>query len=123
LPDAPDLATEILMRSGRSNKLPIGDPKADSYVPSLRIPDLRRAVAKLRPGQLVLMNRSAQQVVAALRSNPSLDPLDPLSRNKAIYGRWGIENWVLQHIDQRFELQPIYQDGQGFVVAELVPRR
>jgi hypothetical protein len=122
LPDAPDLATEILMRSGRSNLLPIGDPKADSYVPSLRIPDLQRAVAELRPGQIVLMNRTAQQVVATLVANPALDPLNPLSPNRTIYGRWGIENWVLQHIDQRFELRPIYQDGQGFVVAELVPR-
>jgi hypothetical protein len=123
LPDGPDLATEILMRSGRSNKLPIGDPKADSYVPSLRIPDLRRAVAKLQPGQIVLMNQTAQQVVATLRANPSVDPLNPLSPNRTIFGRWGIENWVLQRIDQRFELRSVYTDpATGFVVAQLVPR-
>ncbi len=36
---SPDLGTEIMMRSGRANKLPIGEPIEESFVASSRIPD------------------------------------------------------------------------------------
>ena len=38
----PDLATEILMRSGRSNQLPFSDPLEDSFVGSRNLPALRQ---------------------------------------------------------------------------------
>ena len=44
----PDLATEILVRSGRSNRLPIAYPWGDSFVAQERLPGLRDAVAGLR---------------------------------------------------------------------------
>ncbi len=121
-PDLPDLGTEILMRSGRYNLLPIGDPKADSYVPSLRMPDLRRAVAKLEPGQLILINRAAQLTVATVRANPSMDPLHPPFLSPT-FGYQAIERWLIAEVAKRFELRPVYTDrATGLVVAQLVSR-
>jgi hypothetical protein len=121
-PDAPDLGTEILMRSGRYNLLPIGDPKADSYVPSLRIPDLRRAVAKLEPGQLVLINRPAQLTVRTVRADPSMDPLHPPFLSPT-FGYWAIERWLIAEVARRFDFRPVFTDpATGLVVAQLVSR-
>jgi hypothetical protein len=117
LPASPDLATDILIRSGRANTLPLGDPKADGYVASSRLPDLRRAIAKLRPGDRLLMDRQAQLVIAALRAHRAIDPL-----TQPVFGYYPIEEWILRRIDARFRLRPIHAGKDGFVVAELARR-
>jgi hypothetical protein len=117
LPTVPDLGTEILMRSHRSNSMFIGDPKADSLVPSVFVPKLRKAVAALRPGDRLLTDGAGLLVAAALRRNPAIDPL-----HHPIAGGWQEEEWLLREIDRRFALRPLYRDPDGLVVAELSVR-
>ncbi len=117
LPETPDLATEILIRSGRANSLSIGDPKADGFVPSVWTNELTGEIARLRPGTRLLMSRTAQHVVAVLHADPSIDPL-----THTIDGAIPQEEWILSQLDRRFVLRPIAQDREGFVVAELVRR-
>src|SRR5205807_9968054 len=74
LPTVPDLGTEILIRSHRSNRLPIGDPKADGLVPSVWLPRIRAAVPGLRAGQRILLDQTALKIVRDLR-RPGVDPL------------------------------------------------
>ncbi len=56
LPAYPDLTIETLMRSGRSSPLYIGDPVDDSLVPSDWKAKLSAQVARLRPGQRLLVD-------------------------------------------------------------------
>ncbi|MDQ6810500.1 MAG: hypothetical protein M3Z95_01200 [Actinomycetota bacterium] len=117
LPGALDLSTEVLMRSKRANKLPLGDPKADSFVPSVWTPILRRAIAQLRPGDRLLVDPAALAALATLRAHPSINPLaTPLSFGNAL------DEWILQQIGNRFDVRPIHQEPAGLIVAELRAR-
>ncbi|MGI8557192.1 MAG: hypothetical protein ACR2ND_02600 [Solirubrobacteraceae bacterium] len=116
LPVSTDLGIETMMRSGRSNRLPVGDPIADSFVSSEQLPGLRRAIAKLRPGERALTEPTAIAQLAMFAANPSIDPLvnpAPLVNP--------LESWILQQIGKRFRLRPLQKQG-GLVVAELVRR-
>lgn len=117
LPATTDLSIEILIRSGRSSTLPLGDPKADSFVPSVALPALRRAVDKLRSGDRLLLDRVALQRAVTLAAEPTFDPSShtSLSFNP-------LEDWVLQRIGERFTLRELVRGGAGFVVAQLAPK-
>jgi hypothetical protein len=117
---SPDLGTEIMIRAERPNRLPLGDPREDSFVISERLPGLREAVAELRAGDRLLADRAALAVLAAQRSNSSparprgsgaSAPLAPLQR------------WAMLRIAERFRLRPIHRDPLGFFVIELASRR
>jgi hypothetical protein len=116
----PDLGTEILIRSGRANRLPIAYPWGDDFARDQRIPGLRDAVEELRPGERMLLDRGALDTLAAagpdLRSNlvRGLTPGAPVSP---------LQVYALQKIEERFRLRPIHRDGAGFTVVQLVPRR
>jgi hypothetical protein len=116
LPTLSDLGLEVLMRSGRANALPIGDPKADSLVESVWLPRMRVAVARLRVGERMLIDRTALQVVAAMR-NPAIDPLQA----RIDHGQTEVE-WILHQIDGRFRIRLIARDPSGLVVAQLASR-
>jgi len=116
----PELRTEILMRSGRADELPLGDPKEDSYVPSERLPGLREAVAELQPGARLLLDRGALDALAAIKANPSYDPFTEALTSPGALAP--VQQWALQQIYERFRLQTLYQGEQGFTVATLVPR-
>ncbi len=116
LPTLPDLGTEALMRSHRYNLLPIGDPKQDGLVPSAWLPEMRTALARLRPGQRLLIDDSALKIGADLRAG-QVNPLD-----RPIDGGWPETEWILQALDRRFQLRPLVHAGDGLIVAELVPR-
>jgi hypothetical protein len=117
LPTVPDLGTEILIRSHRSNLLPIGDPKADGLVPSVWLPRVRGALRNVRAGQRILIDDTALKAIADLR-NPAVDPL------KAPVEGGGVEaEWILRYLDQRFRIVPIARAPDGLIVAVLKPRR
>ena len=116
----PDLETEILIRSNRINRLPLGDAIEDSFVSSQYLPGLRRAVAKLRPGDRLLTQNIGLKAFATLRAHPSRDPLNRSSSAKRLAP---LQDWVLQRIGRRFDLKVIHRARQGYVVAVLVPRR
>lgn len=116
LPTTSDLGLEILMRSRRANALPVGDPKADSLVPSVWQPVMRDAVPTLASGQRVLLDREALRTMLALR-NPAIDPA-----TTRLDGGQPELQWVLHQIDRRFVLRVIATDPTGLIVAELAPR-
>ena len=100
LPTVPDLGTEILIRSRRSNSMFIGDPKADSLVPSVWMGKLKRSVAELRGGDRLLINDQTLAVAAALRADPSIDVV-----NHPIANGTGQTEWLVREIDRRFRLR------------------
>jgi hypothetical protein len=116
LPTVPDLGTEILIRSRRSNLMPIGDPKADGLVPSVWVPRVGAALARIRAGRRLLIDQEALKVIVDLR-NPSVDLL------RAPIAGGGVEvEWILRALDRRFEIRPIYRDADGLIVATLSAR-
>jgi hypothetical protein len=114
---APDLATEILLRSGRVDRLLLGDAWEASFVTDEELPELAEAVDELRPGDRMLLDRPARELLAALRADPSLDPLDTSVRLLA-----PLQQWALERIDARFRLRPVAAEEGGFTVVELSRR-
>ena len=115
-PAVPDLGTEILIRSRRANLLPIGDPKADGLVPSVWVPRVRSALARIRAGQRLLIDQTALKVIVDLR-RPHPDLL-----NAPIDGG-GVEvEWILRYLERRFRIVPLAQGSGGLIVAQLAAR-
>ena len=56
----PDLGIEILIRSGRADRLLLGDPWEASFAEAEELPQLRAAVDALRPGERMLLDRPAR---------------------------------------------------------------
>ena len=116
LPTLPDLGTEILIRSHRANLLPIGDPKADGLVPSVWLPRISSALARIRAGQRILIDQQALQVISDLR-NPAVD------RGLQRIDGGGTEvEWILRELDRRFRIRPIHRAADGLILAALVAR-
>jgi hypothetical protein len=116
----PDLQIEILVRSGRTDAFGLSDPIEDSFVPKEYQDDLDRAVARLRPGSLILTDRRALRAVSALpRHSRSAALLNPA----AVAALAPLQQYLLARIAQRFLLRPLHRDREGFVVARLVRRR
>jgi hypothetical protein len=116
----PDLATEILVRSGRSNQLPFSNPLEDSFVGTRELPALQQAVDDLEPGDRMLTQRGALHVLSVLQAQPSRNVLtDPVHVHEGFTPQ---QEWVLQKMAERFHLQVIHRDGLGYVVVSLAPR-
>jgi hypothetical protein len=131
------LATEILMRSGRSNRLSFTDPVADGKYGTLGrdlAPFLDRDVAELEAGDLMLLQTQGLQVFRTAKQEPSRDVFsDPVSLNASQGALPGseapgaaqtlqpVQEWVLFRLAQRFDLQVVERTGDGFVVVRLVP--
>ena len=71
----PDLGLEILLRSGRVDRLLLGDAWEASFVIDEELPELAEAVDGLRPGTRMLIDQPAREFLTALSADPSLDPL------------------------------------------------
>ena len=123
----PDLGTEILIESERRNLLPLAAPWQDSFVPSVALPRLRKAIGELRPGQRMLTDHTTIEAFVRLRRHPSMHPLSgPILRQ--FFGETTdslapLQRWALQRIGQRFHLRAIAEDASGLAVVELAPRR
>jgi hypothetical protein len=118
LPQWPDLGTEILMRSDRSNLLFIGDPKADGFIDSSEWTGrIARQLASIRAGQRLITDATGLKVVRELRGRPDLYAITPGlgSLNPQL-------DWILHQLDRRFALTPIDRDRSGLIVAQLVAR-
>lgn len=105
---APDLGTEILLRSDRADVLFLGDPWEASFVADQRLPGLRKVLARVRPGERMLIDDQARKVLASPDPRMPSD-LAPLQRS------------ALKWLADRFVLQPIKRMGD-FSVVELKPR-
>ncbi|MEK6250813.1 MAG: hypothetical protein AABM43_02510 [Actinomycetota bacterium] len=117
-----DLGTEILIRSGRANELPFGDPFEDSFATFPTVADITEAVDAIQPGDRLLLQQGGLHVLAELRQ-PSRDPLEhPLSLPPSD-SLTSQQQSVLLRIGERFNLRVIARDMEGLVVASLEPRR
>jgi hypothetical protein len=114
----PNVANETLMRSGRANRLPIADAWEDSFVPDESVPPIRDAVGSLRSGRRLLLDSGMVFALAALRTNPRLDPLQP-----AVPGSPAapVQVFALSELRRRFRLEPVHRGG-GWVVMRLARR-
>lgn len=112
----PDLGIEILIRSGRVDRLFLGDPQETSFVAGERIPDLRRQLATLRPGERMLLDGPALVALRALAAHPSADPLRLPGQTLA-----PLQVWALAQIQRRFRLRTVAR-ADGFTVVQLAPR-
>ena len=113
---APDLAVEILLRSGRIDRLLLADTRETSFVAGEQLPALRRHIAGLRAGDRMLMDGAALQSLRALRADPRADPLQTPGRLVPL------QQWALRRIDERFRLRTVARE-QGYEVLELVALR
>lgn len=118
-----DLGVEALVRSGRANLLPLADPWEDSLVPYQHLDALRETVTELEPGRRMLIDEQAGNVFAALRAEPSRDPIvNPLGTTTIVpIGLSSLQQWALREIGERFRLRTV-TDGGDLRVVELVPR-
>lgn len=114
LPGTPELAVEILMRSDRGNRLPIGNPVEEGFVPTVWAPPLRRAIARLEPGERILLNRETLSLLATLQRRPGFDPLAHPE-----IGTDPLELFVGLELLRRFDLRTVARGPRGFIVAEL----
>ena len=116
----PDLGVEILMRSGRSNRLPIAYPWGDGFVEEQRIPGIRRAVADLQVGDRMLLDQGALDTFATHPlGRAGNEPGSGLVPGSAVAP---LQLFALGKIASRFRLRPIHRDPSGLVVVQLGPR-
>ena len=71
----------------------------------------------MRPGDRILVDRTAPKVIAFQHAHPGIDPVNQFDAPGAPQ-----LNWILREIDRRFRLRPIVQDPSGLVVAQLESR-
>ena len=114
----PNMITEVLMRSGRSNRLPLADPIEDGFVEAERLPGLRRAAAQLEEGDRLLLDDAALLGLAAVRADPNSKLLEQLIPGAPTAP---LVLYALREIDSRFHLRPVAR-SDGFVVVELEAR-
>ena len=113
---SPDVAVEIYLRSGRIDKLLLGDTRETSFVAEQQLPALRRRLAGLRAGDRMLLDAAALESLRTLRADPDADPLQTPGRLVPV------QQFALKHIDERFRLRTIARE-QGFEVRELAALR
>jgi hypothetical protein len=122
----PSMITEVLMSSGRSNRLPLADPFEDGFVESERRPGLRRAVAELEEGERLLLDDAALAGLAAVKRDPGSrlldDPSRPLEGIQPGAPTAQLQLYTLLGIDRRFRMRTVAR-RDGFVVVELRARR
>ena len=115
---SPDLGIEILLRSGRADRLVLGDPWEASFVAEEELPDARAAVDALRPGDRMLHGRAgpraARQAARAAVARPAQAARRAAGAAAALGARSGST--------QRFRLRPVAPPEGGFTVVELARR-
>ena len=114
----PDIITEVLMRSERSNRLPLADPIEDGFTLEERQPGLRAAAAELEEGDRMLLDDAALLGLAAVKANPGSDLLEQPVPGAATAP---LELYALREIDRRFVMRPVAR-ADGYVVVELEAR-
>jgi len=106
----PDLGVEALARSGRVNVLPVPYFLMDDIAAEQVAPRVRAAIARLRPGTLMLTERfyltpGAKRAYVGTTGGPLL-----------------LERVVLRSLRSRFRLVPVQRAPGDLVVVRLKPR-
>jgi hypothetical protein len=120
----PDLETEILIRSHRADRLLLGDPVETSFVAGPELPRLRAALARLRPGDRMLLDGAGRRALAEAR-RPVTEPRPGESPSASLIPRSlaGLQLYALKRIQERFHTRVIERGAQGLSVVELAARR
>ena len=114
----PNMITEVLMRSERSNRLPLSNPVKDGFAEDATRPGLLEAAAQLEPGTRMLLDESALRGLRTIRGNPRHELLNVIAPGAPTTP---LELQALREIDRRFVLRPVAR-ADGFVVVELERR-
>ena len=109
----PDNSIEILLRSGRIDRLLLSDSWETSFVAKSRLGELGHRVDALRAGDRILMDQPAVNTLRYLQAHPSADPLTSTVRGLA-----PLQRWALARIAKRFRLHPVARE-QVYTVMEL----
>ena len=107
-----DLSVEALMRTHRINQIPLSDPWEDSLVPDQHTAAVEAAVAALRPGRRMLIDRASRTVLRT--------PASSLTRFTVPVA--SLEDLALHRIADRFRLKRVAIAPSGVEVVELRPR-
>ena len=107
-----DLSVEALMRTHRINQIPLSDPWEDSLVPDQHTAAVEAAVAALRPGRRMLIDRASRTVLR--------NPASSLTRFTVPVA--SLEDLALHRIADRFRLKRVAIAPSGVEVVELRPR-
>lgn len=100
----PDLMVETLVRTRRANALPIGDLLQDALIRRHVEPRLNRAIDRLKPGDMMLVQ---------LRPDPRIVPLE---------GSEPLLQAALGRVRQRFALRVVETSRSGLSIAQLASR-
>jgi hypothetical protein len=115
-----DLSVEILLRAERGNRVPLGDPWEDSFVPDHHLDALTEFVDGLAVGDRALLDGAARTLFEDHRDDPTRDPLAGADNETGVAS---LQRWVLREIGVRFDLQPVARSDDDLEVVELVPLR
>ena len=77
-----DLSVEILMRSGRGNAVPLGDPWEDSFVPEHHLEPLGAFVEGLEGGELMLIDAPGRRCSRPTARSRRATPLPSTCRTR-----------------------------------------
>lgn len=114
----PELRTELLLRTRRSDRLGLAYPLGDSFVSDERLPGVRAAVAQLRGNERMLVNVEALGAVQASGRAPLGEPAS-IRRSAALAP---LQLVAMRGITRRFRLVPVHRGPRGYLVVRLMPR-
>lgn len=104
-----DLTTEVLLRSGRRNLLPISHPAEDVIIES-SFPRVRQSARDVKPGTLMLFSPAPEPA-------GQVTPVTELPKD---YNE--LQNAARGILEQRFEFEPVAGSPSTLEVVRLVPR-
>lgn len=117
-----DLSVEVLVRAERGNRVPLGDPWEDSFVPEGHLDALGAFVDELELGDRALLDAAARAAFEEHQRDPDLDPFAPQEGSLVPRGLASLQRWVLREVALRYDLRAISVNDSGLEVVELVPR-
>jgi hypothetical protein len=112
----PDVAAEVVFRTGRTNLLPISIGSQEDFVFDRSARRVRDAVARLEAGTPMLLQRPA---VTHLTEPPRFGPLSIIGGKRLS----AVQLEALRAIESRFGLDPVAKGASGFEVLRLREKR
>ncbi|MBK5110610.1 MAG: hypothetical protein JJE10_04495 [Thermoleophilia bacterium] len=117
----PNLDLEMLVRSGRYNRLGITDGNEQSWVPGPHLDEIRRKVDGLEAGDRMVVDSRAKAAYEVIRNDPAAALEDPDPAVDASGGLQRTQVITMAWIAQRFTLRTVATGPEGISVVELEP--
>ncbi|MCB0870979.1 MAG: hypothetical protein KDB52_09120 [Solirubrobacterales bacterium] len=113
----PDLDVNVLVLTGRSNRLGLTDAKEQSWVPDPHVEPVAAAARKLEAGDRMLLDTAALDAFRTLARDPEAD-LEEITDESGISF---IQQVAILALTENFRIKPVAREGD-LTVVELVPR-